>query len=167
MITVILFIVGKQSKDYHPGSLGLEAPLEILQASPAQAGSPGAGGTCPGGLGMSPERENPAAPGLCPFHGTKFFLMLRWKWLYFSFWPFLPVLGTTEQCGIVSDTPQRYLYGFMGSPLSPLIMRAAAFSRSLQVQVVAVDFWGCSFLCSLFYLNKPGAGVTWFNVRNF
>lgn len=64
--------------------------------APAQEGPPRAGdtGAHPGGFGMSPARETPALPGqLCPLHRKKFFLMLRWKFLWLRFWPFLLVLS--------------------------------------------------------------------------
>lgn len=60
-------------------------------AGVARAGSSGAGatGTCPGGFGMSPDRDTPhlpwaADPELCHPHEEKFFPHVGWNSLYFS-----------------------------------------------------------------------------------
>lgn len=48
-----------------------------------------------------------AVPGLCPLHGKKFLLVLRWNSLVFSLWPLLLilVLGTTDRAWHHHDTP--------------------------------------------------------------
>ena len=68
-------------------------------------GSPRAGctGPCPGGSGISPEKETPQPPSAAwarapsPSRGKKFFLVFSWSFLCFSLCP-LPLvlsLGTT------------------------------------------------------------------------
>lgn len=63
--------------------------------------------------------------------------MLRWNFLWFNLWPFLFILslGTTEKSLAQSyNTPQRYFYGLMRSPLSLLQTEQAQLPRSLLVR---------------------------------
>jgi len=84
----------------------------------AQAGSPRAGGTapCPGGTGISPEKETPQAPlgslgqGSVTLRGKKFFLGFSWNFLGFSLCP-LPLV-------LALGTPVLFLFGRVILPQS-------------------------------------------------
>lgn len=86
-----------QYKSHNPW--GWKGAPEAIQSKPlAKAGSPGANdtGICPGGFGISPERETPplpwaAVPGLCHPPGQAALPHVEMK-LVFSLWPLLLVL---------------------------------------------------------------------------